>query len=232
MKTSPSVALYLTLLAPVQGLAQATPTVDRLRVEYLTNPIGIDVTQPRLSWRIASTRRNTMQAAYQVQVDTSEANLTRGANLLWDSGKIVSDASVFVDYAGPHGVSRTRYFWRVRVWDASGRASSWSRMAFWETGLLRAGDWAGRWIGPQATSADSLPSSSPLLRRAFRVDGGVRSARVYVTSLGLYELYLNGQRVGDQLFTPGWTSYNRRLQYQTYDVTALLRRGANAMGAM
>jgi len=232
MKTSPSVALYLTLLAPVQGLAQATPTVERLRVEYLTNPIGIDVTQPRLSWRIASTRRNTMQAAYQVQVDTSEANLTRGANLLWDSGKIVSDASVFVDYAGPHGVSRTRYFWRVRVWDASGRASSWSRMAFWETGLLRAGDWAGRWIGPQATSADSLPSPSPLLRRAFRVDGGVRSARVYVTSLGLYELYLNGQRVGDQLFTPGWTSYNRRLQYQTYDVTALLRRGANAMGAM
>jgi alpha-L-rhamnosidase len=226
------VALSLPVLAPAQVLPQVPLAVEALRVEYLTNPIGIDVAQPRLSWRIASTRRNTMQAAYQLQVDTSEASLTHSANLLWDSGKVVSDASVFVDYAGPPAVPETRYYWRVRVWDTSGRASPWSPMAFWETGLLRPGDWTARWIGPQSTSSDSLPSPSPLLRRAFRVDGGVRSARVYVTSLGLYELYLNGQRVGDQLFTPGWTSYRRRLQYQTYDVTALLRPGANAIGAM
>ena len=220
----------LTILASAQLLAQLT--VGGLRVEYLTNPIGMGVVQPRLSWRIASTRRNTMQAAYQLQVGTSEASLTRGANLLWDSGKVISDASVFVDYAGPPAVSRTRYYWRVRIWDTSGRASPWSSIAFWETGLLQPADWSARWIGPPPSSSDSLPSPSPLLRRAFRVGDRVRSARLYVTSLGLYELYLNGQRVGDQLFTPGWTSYRRRLQYQTYDVTPLLRPGANVVGAM
>src|SRR6266566_6304151 len=181
--------LSLTVLAPVQLLPQATLTVGGLRVEYLTDPIGIDVLQPRLSWRIASTRRNTMQAAYQLQVGTSEASLTRGANLLWDSGKVMSDTSVFVDYRGPPAVSRTRYYWRVRVWEASGRASPWSSVAFWETGLLQTGDWTARWIGPKATASDSLPSPSPLLRRAFRVDDHVSTARLYATSLGLYELY-------------------------------------------
>jgi alpha-L-rhamnosidase len=224
--------LIVVSLALPSAQAQLAPSVDGLRVEYLTNPLGIDVMQPRLSWRIASTRRNTMQAAYQIQVDTSEARLARGANLLWDSGKVDSDASVFVDYEGPATVSRTRYYWHVRVWDAGGHASAWSPAAFWETGLLQSADWTARWIGPPPTASDSLASPSPLLRRGFRADERVRSARLYVSSLGLYELYLNGQRVGDQLFTPGWTSYRRRLQYQTYDVTPLLRSGANVVGAM
>jgi len=218
------------VLRLVWVLAQLT--VSGPRVEYLTNPIGIDVVQPRLSWRIASTRRNTMQAAYQIQVAASEASLAGGANLLWDSGKVASDTSVFVEYRGPATVSRTRYYWRVRVWDTNGRASPWSPAAFWETGLLQPGDWTAQWIGSPPTAADSLPSPSPLLRRAFRVADRVRSARLYVTSLGLYEVYLNGQRVGDELFTPGWTSYRRRLQYQTYDVTQLVRPGANVVGAM
>ena len=226
------IILPLTVLAPAQMLPQAALTVSGLRVEYLTNPIGIDVVQPRLSWRIESTRRNTMQAAYQLQIGTSEASLTRGADLLWDSGKVTSEASVFVEYRGPPAVSRTRYYWRVRVWDTNGRASPWTPVAFWETGLFQSGDWTARWIGPKATASDSLPSPSPLLRRAFRVDDQVRTARLYVTSLGLYEVYLNGQRIGDQFFTPGWTSYHHRLQYQTYDVTPLLRPGANVVGAM
>jgi len=226
------IVLSLTVLAPARVLPQATLTVAGLRVEYLTNPIGIDMVQPRLSWRIESNRRNTTQAAYQLQVATSEASLTRGANLLWDSGRLMSDTSVFVNYRGPPAVSRTRYYWRVRVWDNSGRESPWSAIEFWESGLLQPADWTARWVGPKATAADSLPSPSPLLRRAFRVDDHVRTARLYVTSLGLYELYVNGQRVGDQLFTPGWTSYRHRLQYQTYDVTPLLRPGANVVGAM
>src|SRR3989440_437925 len=139
MQISSLLALSLAACAPTLLLAQTALSVGGLRVEYLTNPIGIDALQPRLSWRIASAQRNTMQSAYQLQVAAKESSLIRGANLLWDSGKTASDASVFVDYAGPPAVSRTRYYWRVRVWDASGRASPWSAVAFWETGLLRPG---------------------------------------------------------------------------------------------
>src|SRR5258705_9002021 len=224
------IMLSLSLLAAAQ--IPLAPTVTGMRVEYLANPIGIDVVQPRLSWRIASARRNTMQAAHQIQVASSEASLRGGANLLWDSGKVSSDTSVFVEHRGPVTVSRTRYYWRVRVSDTNGLASPWSAAAFWETGLLQPADWTAQWIGPPPSAGDSLPSPSPLLRRAFRVGDAVRSARLYVTSLGLYEVYVNGQRLGDELFTPGWTSYRRRLQYQTYDVTQLMRPGANVVGAM
>ncbi len=194
-----SIVLPLAVVAPSPLLSQLPLSVDGLRVEYLANPVGIDPARLRLSWRLASTTRNTMQAGYQVQVASSEANLTRGTELLWDSGRVLSDASVFVDYGGPPMVSRTRYYWRVRVWDASGRASSWSPSAYCETGLLQSQDWTAQWIGPAASASDSLPSPSPLLR---------------------------------QLFTPGWTSYRHRLQYQTYDVTSLLRPGENAVGTM
>ncbi len=208
------------------------PGVTGLRVEYLTDPQGIDAARPRLSWRITSTERNTVQAAYSLQVARSETDLARGDHLLWDSGRVTSDVSLFVDYAGPPLESRTRYVWRVRVWDASGRASAWSAIGTWETGLLQPDDWTATWIGTAPVAADSLPAASPLFRRAFRVTGPVRSARLYVTSLGLYEVHLNGQRAGDRLFTPGWTSYHRRLQYQTYDVTSLLHPGDNAVGVM
>ncbi|HYX82210.1 MAG TPA: family 78 glycoside hydrolase catalytic domain [Gemmatimonadales bacterium] len=199
--------------------------VTGLRVEYLTNPLGIDAARPRFSWQITSAERNTVQGAYQIQV-------SRGAQSLWDSGRISGDSSIFVSYAGPALESRTRYTWRVRVWDGKGRVSPWSEIGSWETGLLKPSDWTALWIGPAPSSHDSLPGPSPLLRRSFHLSGAVASARIYATSLGLYELHLNGLRVGDQLFTPGWTSYHRRLQYQTYDVTSLLRTGDNVIGAI
>lgn len=218
------------LVAPLGG--QARLAVTGLRLEYLSDPLGVDVLRPRFSWQLTTSTRNTMQTAYELQVGRSASEVDQGKASLWDSGRIPSDASVFVDYAGPPVESRTRYFWRVRVWDSHRGVSPWSPVASWETGLLRSADWTARWIGEAPRPDDSLPSPSPLLRRSFRPNGAIRSARVYVTSLGLYELYLNGQRVGDQLFTPGWTSYRRRLQYQTYDVTNLLRPGANALGAI
>jgi alpha-L-rhamnosidase len=213
------------LLLAALVLQHTSLGVTGLRVEYLTNPLGIDAARPRFSWRMTSSERNTMQAAYQVQV-------TRNAKIIWDSGRTTGDSSVFVSYAGPVVESRTRYVWRVRVWDTKGRASAWSPPASFETGLLQSSDWTAAWIGTAPSPGDSLPAPSPLLRRAFRLTGTLASARVYVTSLGLYELYLNGTRVGDALFTPGWTSYNRRLQYQTYDVTKLLKSGDNAVGAV
>jgi alpha-L-rhamnosidase len=205
------------------------PAVTTLRVEYKENPIGIDVRQPRLSWQIQSERRGTLQSAYQVQVGT---NSQMNRNLVWDSGKIKSDESIQRVYEGPPLRSAQRYFWRVRVWDDGDEASSWSPPAFWEMGLLQPSDWQAAWIEPNLTEDPSTPQPSPLLRHTFQTKGAVKEARLYVTSHGLYEMYLNGQRVGDQLFTPGWTSYNKRLQYQTYDVTSLLRRDANAVGVI
>src|SRR5438132_7755372 len=143
----------LTALAPAQVFAQVT--VAGLRVEYLTSPIGIDVAQPRLSWRIESNRRNTVQAAYQLQVATGETSLVRGANLLWDSGKIASDASVFVNYGGPPALSRTRYYWRVRAWDAGIGVATWSASAQWKVVLLQIDVITPLLLGSIHTSTDS-----------------------------------------------------------------------------
>ena len=225
-------AVLCTVLAPSVAGAQSPLGVAGLRTEYRANPVGMDVARPRLSWRLESELRNTMQRAYQVQVATTAADLRTGKALLWDSGRQTSDASVFVAYGGPALVSSTRYYWRVRVWDATDRESAWSEPAFWEMGKLAASDWSAQWIGPPASARDSAGAPAPMLRRTFSVRGTVRSARAYVTARGLYELHLNGRRVGDVYFTPGWTSLNKRLQYQTYDVTTLLQQGDNAIGAI
>ncbi|HEY5218720.1 MAG TPA: family 78 glycoside hydrolase catalytic domain [Gemmatimonadaceae bacterium] len=235
-----SVALLLSLAstgfapapAPASASAPGHVSVAGLRAEYLNNPIGIGVGRSRLSWRLVSDVRNTVQSAYEIQVATSEADLARGAHLVWDSGKHISHESVFAQYGGPTGTSATRYYWHVRVWTAAGDASAWSSPAYWEIGLLHPSDWTAKWIGTAPAPNDTGETPSPLLRHSFQLHGHVRSARLYVTSLGLNNVYLNGARVGDAEFTPGWTSYHNRLQYQIYDVTAMLRDGSNALGAM
>ncbi len=226
-------AMLLVLASPRSSPSQATVRVTGLQHEYRINPVGTDTRAPRLSWRLESDIRNTVQAAYQLQVGTDSLRLTRGqSGLLWDSKRQATDASRFQPYEGPALRSSTRYFWRVRVWDGLGRVSPWSDVAFWETGLLEPGDWTAQWIGPPAVSHDSAGAPLPMLRRGFTVHGKVLSARAYVTSRGLYELHLNGHRVSEDFFTPGWTSYQKRLQYQTYDVTSLLAQGENAVGAI
>ncbi len=200
-----------------------------LRTEYLANPIGIDVSIPRLSWKLRSTARDVSQAAFQVQVTTDESALF-GTDLVWDSGRVTSDQSIHVPYEGVALASRVRYFWRVRVWTGDEAPSDWSEPAYWEMGLLRPDDWQAEWIGPDWEEDLSVSNPAPLMRRRFVSSGRVSSARIYATSHGLYELYLNGTRVGDRLFTPGFTSYQKRLQYQTYDVTELIATGANVLG--
>src|SRR5437870_11027659 len=166
--------------------------VEALKTEYQQNPIGIDVRAPRLSWRIQSERRGTMQGAYQIRVATDSGSLARAP--LWDSGKVPAESSIFRQYGGPPPHSATRYYWQVRVWDNEGRMSPWSAPGVWETGLLDRADWSAQWITPDLSEDSSRANPSPTLRREFTLSQGVASARLYITSLGLNIVEVTGQR--------------------------------------
>jgi len=196
-----------------------------LRCEYRINPIGLDVEAPRFFWKLrAAMARGAMQSARRMLV----ADNALFEPVFWDSGEVADDASVHVEYEGPALKPRTRYWWKVQAWDACGHSDGWSDAAWFETGLMREG-WSARWINAEKAPGEQV---CPLMRREFTVDGAVRAARVYATAKGVYKLWLNGSPVGDQLFAPGWTAYEKRIQYQVYDVTQFIKPGDNAVGAM
>lgn len=204
--------------------------VAHLRCENKVNPSGIEAPQPRLSWQLISGKRNVMQTAYELRAASDMAFLKSGKGTTWSSGKMASQHSVHVPYTGSALLSGEKMYWQVRVWDNSGKASVWSEPAFWQTGLLHAADWKGNWI-TAGFAADSVQRPSPYFRKTFAATKKIKTATAYITAHGLYEAFINGKRVGDCYLTPGWTSYNKRLQYQVYDVTALLQTGKNAVGA-
>ena len=206
-------------------------TISHLTCEYQTNPLGIDVLQPRLSWQLQSERRGARQTAYQILLAPSEAELDMDASLLWDSGKIQSDQSIHVPYGGPSLGSGQRVYWKVRVWDEAGEETE-SSSAWWEMGLLERNDWEAQWIGASFFGGPRTSSPSPYLRKEFTLQKELVTARLYATAIGLYECYLNGVRIGDALLTPGWTDYCKHIQYQVYDMTELLQQGPNAFGAI
>ncbi len=209
--------------------AQAIQVGDP-RCEYLTDPMGVDTAQPRLSWVIESKQRGQRQTAYQVLVAASPEALEHDQGDLWDSGKVASDETAQVAYAGRPLASRQVCYWKVQAWDRDGRLGGWSRPARWEMGLLQPADWSAQWIDGAAAGP------VPILRKSFRAGPGpvrrVASARLYATALGLYELRINGQRVGDHVLAPDWTDYRKRVRYQVYDVASLLKQGDNAMAAL
>jgi alpha-L-rhamnosidase len=295
------------------GVCLAGFETKNLRCEYLVNPLGLDATSPRLSWIITSNQRGEKQTAYQVLVASSAKLLKQDCGDLWDSGKVASDETSQIVYAGHPLISRQSCFWKVRAWDRAGQPGDWSPGAEWHMGLLNATDWSAQWIVAEpppppaagtlvirkatyeaieksggadvtATLAQQVKddhlkmevnnktlgidpardvvkrlrveyelggesftkeieenqtlaipeefASVRYLRKPFQLKARVQRAVLYATALGLYEVQLNGQRVGDHLLAPDWTDYRKRVRYQAYDVTKLVKRGDNALGAL
>lgn len=206
--------------------SQAQVKLTRLLTENLENPLAVDVLQPQFSWQLSSNEKNVLQSAYEIRVGDFPAALVKNEGL-WKSGKVSSSASVHIPYSGGALQAGKKYYWQVRVWDNKGNASAWSDMAWWQMGLLQPADWKAQWIMPGYQEDKEF--ASPLLRQEFSSTKKIKSATAYITAHGLYEAQLNGKRIGDAYLTPGWTSYNKHLQYQAYDVTGLLNSGANAV---
>lgn len=222
------IILIFSLLA-LPGIIWGKALVSNLRCEYLNNPMGIDERHPRLSWKIISEENNWMQTAYEIRVALSPDGLKKNSQLVWSSGKIASGQSVHVKYKGKALESGKRYFWQVRVWDQNQKVTDWSEPAWWETGFLDKNLWKARWIAAEGKMPDD--HRPVYFRKEFSCQRKIKSARLYISACGVYEVLVNGQKVTDDLFTPGYTSYNKRTQYQTYDVTSLLKQ-QNALAAV
>lgn len=222
----PIITLIILVFSSFTLHAQSLSVKD-LTCEHKENPV-VDMQHPRLSWKIMASGNSVLQTAYQIRVST-DSEFT-SSKLVWNSGKVLSDESVLQKYQGDQLTSGQHYYWQVKVWDNKGRESNWSEPAHWETGLLNQSEWKAHWI--ELKGDTNRYSSSPYLRKEFTVSKEIDRAVAYVTAHGLYELHLNGEKVGDQVFTPGWTTYAHRLQYQTYDVTNQLVNRKNAIGAV
>ena len=303
----------LFFLGMALAAAHCSAAVENLRCEYLRDPLGIDAARPRLSWVMVSKRRGERETAYQILVASSLKELGQDKGDLWDTGKVETDESSQIEYAGLPLVSRENCFWKVRIWDGDGEAGGWSQPARWQMGLLQAADWSAQWITEgmpppapamplvirsaiyQSTESDAradvtaalvrrvqenrlsmiannhtlgidpapnqkkqllveyelgglsgtqeidedetlaIPQATaavPFLRKSFDLKGPIKHAVLYASALGLYEIHINGQRVGNHVLAPDWTDYRERVRYQAYDVSALLKRGHNALAAL
>lgn len=199
---------------------------NSLRIEHLRETLGIGVARPRISWRVETDTPDWIQAAYEVEArDDADG-------VLWTTGHVESRDSVLVPWGGAPLASRQRASLRARCWGADGVGSQWSEPLAIEAGLLDAADWSAQFITPDWDFDPEQMQPSPMLRREFTLRARAVRARLYVTALGVYEAQINGRRVGDHVLAPGWTSYDNRLRYQTFDVLDHLRSGPNAIGAM
>lgn len=238
----PMVILALSSIIPI---AIHAVEVTNLRCEYRTDPLGIDSANPRLEWKYknnTSSERGISQSAYEVIVASAPTLLAENKGDLWASGKVSSDQMSQISYGGKPLTSNQACWWKVRTWDQNGKVSEWSPGAKWTMGVLKQEDWQGaKWIGAPNEGKNSTPPSldSPrekyetvLLRREFVVGPGLTRAIVHMCGMGQYEMTLNGSKVGNDLLAPGWTQYEKTCLYNTYDITASLRAGPNAIGLL
>lgn len=194
----------------------------RLKTEYLKNPIGIDITEPRFFWNC---RGGQTQTAFQIEaIDDSNS-------LVWDSGKIAS-GSMHARYDGEKLESRSFVSWKVRLWDENDDVGEWSKPAFFEIGLLSAKDWESKWISGNYKPEKKKRFPVDCFEKNFSARGNIKKARLYITACGVYEAEINGRRAGSFILAPGFTSYDKRLYYQTYDVTSLVKGGENSISIM
>ncbi len=207
--------------------------------EYVSNPLGVDVIRPRFSWELEHSERGQLQSAYQVLVASSQKNLDAENGDKWDSGKVASEESINVIYAGSALKSEKTYYWKIRIWEKDEKMSPWSKVATFEMGLLNPDDWRGRWIEGkshgESTSSDPVHGTTKmpygyLLRKEFSIEKDIAQARVYVSGLGYYEMRINGNKIGDFVLDPGWTDYKKRVLYSTYDVSKYVKKGKNVVG--
>ena len=226
----------LAVLAALGGSCVLAESAERtaatdLQCEYRTDPLGIDATAPRLSWRIQTddaAARGVVQSAYQVLVADSLAELENDRGNLWDTGRVASDQSVQVVYQGKPLASGVDCFWKVRIWDQQGKPSAWSQLGKWSMGLLKPSEWQAQWIG--VAPQENPSNADPWFRKTFTVAGRPTHAVAYVASLGYHELFLNGKKADDRVLTPSVTDLSQRASYVTYDITACIHEGKNCVG--
>lgn len=227
-----SISLFL-LLQLNFAWANIQPTY--LRTEYKVNPF-VEESKPRLSWELQGKGFNKSQMAYQVLVASTEALLKKNQGDLWDSKKVTSNQTNQIEYSGKLLKSGQRVFWKVRAWDEKDRAGDWSEIQYWELAKPNPYDWKAKWVGIDlnhlAKPGEYHLPPSPYIRKQANLKKKVKSARLYISSLGLHNFYINGNKVGEDFFASGWTDYNKRVYYNVYDVSEYLNSGENTFGAI
>ena len=221
MKTTPFIIIFYLL----HTLAIAGTPV-KLLCEYLTSPLGIDNPNPRLSWQISDSVQNSGQTAWQILIDTDSATVTKGEGKIWNSGKVIS-GTCRIPYYGSELQPFTTYYWTVKYWDQKKRNSSYAPVSRFETGMMTPSNWQGNWIS-DGNPIDYRPA--PYFRKTISIKKKIKSARAYTAVSGLYELYVNGVKIGDRILDPMFTRFDRRTLYTTLDITPQLKEGENAIG--
>jgi alpha-L-rhamnosidase len=226
---------FLFMASIVQAGSPLQP--HELTCEYIKNPLGIAEQRPRLTWTLQGSQRAQQQSAYELIVSDDLNTIRQMKGNVWESGKVLSSQNILLPYNGKSLQPFTRYYWRVKVYNQDGEVSDWSYPATFETAMLQASDWKGKWIGDGKTQFEKDEDfydddPMPLLRKTFNAKKSIASARLYVSGLGYYEGYLNGRKVGDHVLDPGWTTYKKQALYVTHDVTSLIQQGSNTFGFM